>query len=425
MTIYHAQSTAAKQTNSSLLLSTEKAVTTHNDFSYSLLAVSRSQLQLSNTLFANEPSLIQRNRQIEQKLARLASDSVAAHYTIDAMLGTLINLCEIVESYSASGVSKPTLIGQLHATAKLIDAYTKGENLPFSYVGQIDGGAFGKLLGDIKKGRATNSPLSEPWTLREKANAYEVLICSPYFREVISQIKHNPHLHHHVSHLIDNERLNALTYPDNLQQPRQLVPFTEKWQGPFTKHDARERSKKAGTNYTTAAQLLEQQRLNQRELRLARYNPKNRPDQHNTILRESYVMPLKEVIVDRKNGIDEWDVKADYAFAIEASKYHLPTTAGPSGTTKRFFDTALLLAPGIKSQLYLNTKKTEPRVQQQPTDTEFKELLRWLATAYLVDAQHHSMIEVSLGAAEHGLQAQWHTADLYQHPFSETNNNHK
>jgi hypothetical protein len=118
---------------------------------------------------------------------------------------------------------------------------------------------------------------------------------------------------------------------------------------------------------------------------------------------------LDEVIVQRGNGFAVWNVKKGSAFAKDAEAHAKPTVAGPSGTTDRFMTAARLLGPATVKDLGLQGPKA---------DTQLKELTRWLATGYLVDDNHHSMVEVSLGAANHGLDAQW-GSDLYTSPFSE------
>jgi hypothetical protein len=196
-----------------------------------------------------------------------------------------------------------------------------------------------------------------------------------------------------------------------------------------------------GRVFTTAQQLLNEGRLTDRELRLAQSSPRNhisRTDyqfgtqmgltakqalEKDSTLSQDHALSLElqnafsrdsqlnldEVIVQRGNGFAVWNVKKGTAFAKDAEAHAKPTVAGPSGTTDRFMTAARLLGPATVKDLGLQGPKA---------DTQLKELTRWLATGYLVDDNHHSMVEVSLGAANHGLDAQW-GSDLYVSPFSE------
>lgn len=193
--------------------------------------------------------------------------------------------------------------------------------------------------------------------------------------------------------------------------------------------------------FTTAQQLKDEGRLTERELRVAQSSPRNhisRTDyqfgtnegfsenhalnQDSTLSKEEAYqlakahafkadskLGLDQVIVQRGNGFAVWNVKKGTGFDKDAQAHAKPTVAGPSGTTDRFMTAARLLGPATIKDLGLQGPKA---------DTQLKELTRWLATGYLVDDNHHSMVEVSLGAANHGLDAQW-GSELYVAPFSE------
>ncbi|QLG94633.1 hypothetical protein HZF02_22965 [Pseudomonas yamanorum] len=80
---------------------------------------------------------------------------------------------------------------------------------------------------------------------------------------------------------------------------------------------------------------------------------------------------------------------------------------------------ARLLGNGLINELGLNSPKAGESHSQSEAraEREMKELVRWMATGYLVDDNHHSMVEVNLGAANHGLAAQW-GPELYREPFT-------
>ncbi|WP_051225605.1 hypothetical protein [Photorhabdus temperata] len=177
--------------------------------------------------------------------------------------------------------------------------------------------------------------------------------------------------------------------------------------------------------WSSAASLEADNRLTNRELEFARLNPRNRLDRTDYQFGQSgpikahQELAKENIIVQRGNGFAVWNVKENTGFSKDAALHNLPTVAAPSGTTDRFITAARLLGTGLKNDLSLGTPANgeSPEQSIQRGEREMKELTRWLATGYLVDDNHHSMIEVNLGAANHGLASQW-GLNLYTEPFS-------
>lgn len=467
---------------------------------------------------------VQTNKSMEVKMSRLASESVAAHRTVDALLKNVIKVAEAVDGELAA---RTAMIQANSGEASATNAKVWSTS-SFTVVGQIDTPAFQKLINDVMRDHATfkkgdtpdsdgahaadakgdaksiqrdlskvndraNLALSDqPWTLREKGTAYFNLTNSTYFKEVMTKIKDEQNQVEQLkknlvtagkdpskdaayvaaqkkldrfSGLVDMNRLAKLEVGTSpTRQGLQLysgknesnavltlnpdlyagdkASLTNKNKGSLSAIQGELRAAHAPKTeenetrkdltdkhkvWVSAEHLLKEGRLTERELRLADTNPRNRPDAPNLqapkedsnkpaktpvfdadgqrILLQDQAKTLGETVVQRGNGFAVWSVPKDNAFSKDADKNHKPVVAGPSGTTDRFIGAARLLAPGVKSELGVN-------------DHQLIELSRWVATGYLVDDNHHSMVEVSLGAANHGLKAQW-GVELYTEPFSQ------
>jgi hypothetical protein len=482
-------------------------------------ATPRSLVMANTVKFTHDMGHVETNKVIEVQISRLASESVAAHHTADALLKSVFKLAENIE-------------GEKTARLNLLSTYLGAEGNPsLTVIGQNDAGAFGKLVNDVLHDRATpkhrsgddgaqaahkdHTPKSghssdQAWTLREKGTAFFNLTNSTYFNGLVQKVKataekakteqangltNTPAQQKlaQLSELVDIERISNLktASADNPHARPGLEMYTNinesgKLQtdnpelyavkdkdgnlkkNPASLDDAKKGSLAAHQNdyraapliedeqnpdkpraelsdkgrvFTTAQQLLDEGRLSDRELRLAQSSPRNhisrtdyqfgtqsgislhhamktdrmlRRDDAKALVKENAIksnsqLSLDQVIVQRGNGFAVWNVKKGSAFAKDAEAHAKPTVAGPSGTTDRFMTAARLLGPATVKDLGLQGPKA---------DTQLKELTRWLATGYLVDDNHHSMVEVSLGAANHGLDAQW-GSDLYTSPFSE------
>ncbi|AZF49302.1 MULTISPECIES: type III effector [unclassified Pseudomonas] len=401
---------------------------------------------------AHQSHTLTENAQVEANLGRFASESTAAHKTIDRLLASLIRLFTLVEG------------SELKATAKMFSSYSS--DVPnFGVIGQLAAGGFNRILDEARQGSPRmHCADEEPLTLREKATAFFNLSNSAYFRETLERIHGSSELKSQVADIIDVPYLESKAFGPargSTQEhplPEQLMLYTfsnentedasrnphlyesikevngrtvvsnpAKAGGSLTKvqNDFREAAPLANKVWATAADLKADNRLSSRELDFARLNPRNRVDRddgqfgYQGPVKSQATLPLAHLVVPRGNGFAVWRVKQDSGFAKDAALQDKPIVAGPSGTTDRFMTAARLLGNGLLNGLGLNQPKagesseqTEVRAQR-----EMKELVRWMATGYLVDDNHHSMIEVNLGAANHGLPVQWGPS-LYREPFS-------
>ena len=392
------------------------------------------------------------NSRIEANLGRLASESAAAHKTIDGLLASLIKLSTLVEG------------NELKATANLLSSYSSDQPR-FGVIGQLGAGGFSRILDEARQGgpRAHRSG-DEPLTLREKATAFFNLSNSAYFRETLERIHTSTELKERVAPIVDVPYLESKQFgparggTKEHPLPEQLALYTfsnentqdasQNWHlyesikdvngrpvlsnparvgASLTKvqNDFREATSQGSNVWVSAADLKADDRLSSRELDFARFNPRNRVDRddgqfgYQGPIKSQATLPLEHTVIPRGNGFAVWQVKQGTGFAKDAALQQKPVVAGPSGTTDRFMTAARLLGTGLVNTLGLNQPKAGESNEQAEVraQREMKELVRWMATGYLVDDNHHSMVEVNLGAANHGLPTQWGGA-LYREPFS-------
>jgi len=477
----------------------------------SLTAASKIQIKENNT--------VEENKAVEVQISRIASESPAAHHTVDALLGNVVKLANLID-------------GEQSARFNLLSAYLGAEGSPsLSVIGQNDAGAFGKLINDVVHHRATSlqsasvdksqhtdqsteqagkqksTAVSDAWTLREKGTAFFNLTNSAYFKGLVQKTKEvldqaklpdaSPKVKQQaekLSEIVDANRVANLKpasargghgeagglelYPgvnesDVVQTEHPEYYEVKDDKGNVKKNPAALSDSKKGSLsgnqgeyretplvvdhefvdkprqdlsdkgqvYTSAAKLMDEGRLTNRELRLAQSSPRNQltrtnyqfstPDNIGSTfengdkkadVRHDAALPLSNVVVQRGNGFAVWNVKSDTGFDRDAKEHAKPTVAGPSGTTDRFMSASRLLGPGTIRDLGLvDTSKGNKISDEEGAHgaEQLKELTRWLATGYLVDDNHHSMVEVNLGAANHGLTPQW-GIELYTAPFSQT-----
>lgn len=397
-------------------------------------------------------NVLTENTQLEANLGRFASESLAAHKTIDALLASLIKLFTLVEG------------SELKATAKMFSSYSS--DVPnFGVIGQLGAGGFNRILDEARQGgQRAHRADEEPLTLREKATAFFNLSNSAYFRETLERIHGSSELKKAVADIVDVPYLESKTFgpargstkerplPEQLmlynfsnentqdasQNPhlyesvkevngRAVISNPAKAGGSLTKvqNDFREATPHASRVWVSAADLKADGRLSSRELEFARLNPRNRADRddgqfgYQGPINGQASLPLEQTVIPRGNGFAVWQVKQDSGFSKDATLQQKPVVAGPSGTTDRFMTAARLLGNGLINGLALNQPKVGESSERsaERSQREMKELVRWMATGYLVDDNHHSMVEVNLGAANHGLAAQW-TGSLYREPFT-------
>ncbi|WP_118986365.1 type III effector [Photorhabdus sp. CRCIA-P01] len=415
----------------------------------------------------NEKSVVT-NQQIEANISRLASESTAAHKTVDSLLSNLVKLFVRAEGNELTAVTK-----MLHAytgdnaITKMTDGSIIKEKPDFSIVGQLSAGGFTRIISEARQnGVRSDRADTEPLTLREKATAYYDLTNSAYFRDTLEKIYSSPELKSEFKDIIDIGYLESKKFatargstkekplPDQLKlytfknenkfnasENPELYQVTKQVKGQevisnpalagnsltAVQGDFRETAldKNKDGVWSTAASLEANDRLTSRELTFASLNPRNRLDRtdyqfgRSEPVKAHQELAKENIIVQRGNGFSVWNVKENTGFSKDAALHNLPTVAAPSGTTDRFITAARLLGAGLKNDLALGTpthgESTDQSIQRG--EREMKELTRWLATGYLVDDNHHSMIEVNLGAANHGLTPQW-GLNLYTEPFS-------
>ncbi len=379
------------------------------------------------------------NKKVEASIAQVASESKAAHKTADSLIKSIVTLFTRLEGDE-----------ELKGTMSAMQAYT-GDSPKYGVVGQLGAGGFTKIVDSAKKGKEDTD-----LTIREKGTAYFDLSNSPAFRKAMEKIYHSSELQEKMKDIIDIDYLHSFKFgpprgaEPGSNAPEELKLYTyrneskknasknpelyghvpqgdDQVDGPVPQNDAlagqsltanqrkyRTRKKGADGAWATAEDLEKNKRLTERELNFARTNPRNRHDREDYQFKEGKPvtqgdMPKDKVIVEHQPGFSVWDVKEDTGFDKDAKQHSKPTVAGPSGTTDRFITGIRLLGKGVMKELGLEGPNAENQV---------KELGRWLATGYLVGDEHHSAVEVNLGAANHGLDAQWGN-DLYTEPFSE------
>ncbi|MBY0444283.1 MAG: hypothetical protein K2Q15_03630 [Burkholderiales bacterium] len=393
---------------------------------------------------------VDQNRQIERNLGRLASESPIAHETANALLIVLSNLFTRVEG------------NELKAMTLMLASYSP-ESPGYAVVGQLAAGGFARIISEVKHNHQRNADELEPLTLREKAVVFDMLIRSNYFRETMEKVYSSLVLKAKVADLLgigyletkqlapayrstkenplpdqlaiyNFENINQSDASNNVQLYEQVRIIAGKQQiinpakagSSLTKHQNDYREKPShGKAWISSADLLEDKRLTKRELEFARTNPKNRIDRtteqfgQQKPVKAQTGLPLEQIIVERGNGFAMWDIKNGTGFQKDTELNHKPIVAGPSGTTDRFMVAARLLGKGVTDTLGLGAQQLGETLLQasERAEREMKELVSWVAVGYLVDDNHHSMIEVDLGAANHGLPVHW-GSNLYTEPFS-------
>lgn len=388
---------------------------------------------------------IERNQQIEADISRFASESLAAHRTADALLATLNRLFLLIED------------NELRASSRMLLSYTR-DTPSFGVVGQLGAGGFSRIMSQARGDAGLASrDTQEPVALREKVTAFYNLTNSAYFRETMEQIYRSPTLKNRASAIVDiayletrqfapargarNEpslpdQLALYTYDnENAHDASENVDLYEKVDhvagqsvvtnparagGSLTRaqNEFREKTEYADNIWAVASDLRNEQRITAREIAFAKLNPRNRVDSGDGAVKGFQARQDDETFVMRGNGVFVWRVKEESGFFKDAQLQNKPTVAGPSGTTDRFMTAARLLKPGLIGELRLHQERAgeAPVEGMAREEREMKELVRWMAVGYLVDDNHHSMIEVNLGAANHGLPVQWGDA-LYLEAF--------
>ncbi len=228
--------------------------------------------------------------------------------------------------------------------------------------------------------------------LREHGTLALNMLLSDNFKGLLNELLARPEQQQRLSHLLDCHYLQA---------NGKTLYRMEGWAGKA----AESRLEVGKAQYVTARQLTPAQ-ISQQELAYHRHNPLNQPGQQQRI---GFAIPAPtddQLQVLRGYGREIWQVNPDCDFARHAAQAGKPTLAGPSGSASRMLAVALLLAPACQQQLGVE-------------DTQaLKELVRYAAYGYYGQDDHHSMLEVNLGVASHGMTEQWDD-QLYEQPFSQ------
>ncbi|MDH2433904.1 type III effector [Pokkaliibacter sp. MBI-7] len=229
-------------------------------------------------------------------------------------------------------------------------------------------------------------------SLREQGTLALNMLLSDTFKGLLNQLLDQPEQSQRLQHLLD------LSY---LQANGKTLYQMEGWAGKMA--DSRTETGKA--RYMPAHQLTLGQ-ISQQELAYHRHNPVNHPGQQTRV---GFTIPPpadEQLQVLRGYGRHVWQVNPDSEFAQKAAAADKPTLAGPSGSASRMLAVSLLLAPACQQQLGID----DPQA--------LKELMRYAAYGYYGQDDHHSLLEVNLGVASHGLAEQWDDS-LYTQPFSQ------
>lgn len=389
------------------------------------------------------------NNILESSIARLANCSSVSHKTINAMLATLAEFFIKIEGNDTKA--------ELRAITRMLGTYV-GEAPDYKTVGQLAAGGFTCIMNEARRNHcSSNRRAQEPIALREKATVFYNLIHSDYFKDSLEKVVHSKKLQLELRDIINvkylkkkkinrrnmaygndkTRRLNIYDYKnensrnssDNvllyeetkIEDDKIHITNPAKRGGSLTGSQSKYRQKSAGKYKPWASlyDLYTKNRLTKRELGFILTNPEYQSLSLCVDKLENNYESLKKVKVLRDYGIAVWEVKDNSGFALDAAINNKPVVSGPSGTTDRFISATRVIGNGVIRKLGLDLmKKGETRKQcKRRSVREMKELVRWMATGFLVEDLHHSMLEVNLAAANHGLHASWDTR-LYTKPFS-------
>lgn len=331
------------------------------------------------------PSRLEANRQTETHLADYAAQHPAAQQTMKALLDQSVELFMRVR-------------GELNGWSELIRAVSPTQDSNRGGSGVI--GPRYETVGSVGWNGPAIREACRNGSFREQGTLYFSILMSQEFHDLMRDIAQNPALQERVADIVDLAYLGQKMGASGLELYR-LAGWAAK------QTESRE-ARRGGAKFAmeTAGDLLAKGELTARELRYHQTHPANQAGAQARVGFDQQPLEPANVRVDRGYGKLVWSVKADSEFAQKAQTVDKPTVAGPSGTTFRFLTGARLLSVGSKEALGV------------PDERAFLELVRFAAYGYLVRDQHHSFLEVNLGAAAHGLAEQW-DADLYQKLFSQ------
>ncbi|KPB79035.1 Type III effector hopT1-1 [Pseudomonas syringae pv. maculicola] len=321
-------------------------------------------------------SEIQRNSKIEKAVIEHIADHPAAKMTISALVDTLTDV--FVRAH-----------GEVKGWAEIVQAVSRPHDSNRHGSGVLSPRF--DVMGSVGWNAAAIRATSRVGTLREKGTLFTNLMLSNNFKHLLKRVVSDPALQQKLDGGVDLNYLKACEGD---------LYVMSGWAARAS--ESREQIGKA--RYETASNLS-QTLISARELAFHRHNPVNHPSAQTKVGFDKGLPEESDLQVLRGHGSSVWSVKPGRDFAKRAEVSGKPIIAGPSGTASRMVAVARFLAPACLKSLGIESEQN------------LKELVRYACYAYFGQDSHHSMLEVNLGVASHGMPEQWDDT-LYNEPFS-------
>ncbi len=248
------------------------------------------------------------------------------------------------------------------------------------------------VLGSVGWNGPAIRATSQSGSFRELGTLFTNLMLSNNFKEIVQRTASEAAFRERLSGLVDVDYLDSVQ--GDLYKPSGWITT------------ARESREEVGKAQFRPASALGHDEVSPRELAFHRHNPVNQPANQPRIGFGFPPLADDSLQILRGYGKDIWRVRPESDFAKRAAEAEKPVIAGPSGTVSRFLSVVRFLGPGCQKALGTDDERA------------LKELVRFAAYGYFGQDDHHSMLEVNLGAAAHGLDEQWDDT-LYTQPFSQ------
>lgn len=320
---------------------------------------------------------LQRNARIENALIDHIATHPAAKAAFRALAGSLTDT--FVKAH-----------GEIKGWAEIIQAASCPVDSNSSGSGTLSPRF--DTLGSVGWNGAAIRATCHSGSFREQGTLCSSLLVSDGFKRIVEQASTDTALQEKLSGTMDFDYLKAVQ--GDLYKESGWVSQT------------REIREAAGKPQHYPAASLSRRQVGDRELAFHRHAPINHPSNQPRVGFDIPPPADADLQVLRDHGGDVWRVRPESNFAKRADEAGKPVVAGPSGSTHRLMSAARLLGPGCREALGIDDEGA------------LKELIRYAAYGYLVQDRHHSMLEVNLGAAAHGLAEQWDDS-LYTQPFSQ------
>ena len=351
--------------------------------SKNVTALIKTQDIPSNHSVNTDKSAAELTKQLKnQKLEAALGHYLAGHPATKATINSLVN---------AMATTFIKAHGELKGWAEIIQAAARPNDSNRGGNGVLSPRF--DVIGSVGwNGPAIKSTMKSG-TVREQGTLFLNLLLSQNFKQMLTQLPENKTLVSKLSDSFDTTR--AISDKDSLFQMTGWAAQTK---------DTRKQVAKAG--YEQADQLIAKNQISVRELNYHRHNAVNLPINQHRVGRNIPRPSDEELKVLRGYGKDIWSVQEDSQFALQAKQHDKPVCAGPSGSTARIMMAAQLLAPYCQDQLGVKDNES------------YMELVRLASYAYFLQDDHHSMLEVNLGAASYGFEEQW-SDELYTDMFKQ------